>query len=31
LLDRAYLARYYRPETLATPRARQVFVLDERA
>lgn len=30
LLDRACLTRYYRPETLATPRARQVFVLDER-
>ena len=30
LFDRQCLTRYYRPETLASARARQVFVLEER-
>ncbi len=30
LFDRAFLHRYYRPETLASARARAVFLLEER-
>jgi hypothetical protein len=30
LFERGFLDRYYRPETLASPRAREVFLLEER-